>query len=121
MDETAKIEARNYLSAAGFFVFGGCELLWFITLITGTMSFFSSTIDIVGGIGMLIIAALLIILRKRDMTAILFVMLGFLLLFWTTAPGQIPGIVTCAFALLVTIVTLTAKDKQKWLVFLLPL
>ena len=120
MNELAKIEARNYLSAAGFFVFAACEFLWLITFVTSTMSSFNSAIDIVGGIAMLIIATLLMILRKRDMIAILFVMLGFLLFFWSNAPGQIPGILTSAFALLIAIVTLMSKDKQKWLVFLLP-
>ena len=121
MDELAKIEARNYLSAAGFFVFAAEALLYIISYFTGTSSEFSSAIEISAGVGMLIIAALLFILRKRDMIGILFVMLGFMDLFYVNYFGGDRFLyLLCIFAILAAVVTLTSKDKQKWLLFPIP-
>ena len=120
MDELAKTEARNYLSAAGFFIFAAESLLFLTSYITGTISEFSPAIGISAGVGMLIIAALLFILRKRDLIGILFVMLGFMDLFWANFGGDQFQVLLSIFAILVAVVTLTSKDKQKWLLFPIP-
>ena len=120
MDELAKTEARNYLSAAGFFIFAAESLLYLISYFTGTISEFSPAIEISAGVGMLIIAALLFILRKRDLIGILFVMLGFMDLFWANFGGDQFQVLLSIFAILVAVVTLTSKDKQKWLLFPIP-
>ena len=120
MDELAKTEARNYLSAAGFFVFAAEALLYIISYFTGTSSEFSSAIEISAGVGMLIIAALLFILRKRDLIGILFVMLGLMDLFWANFGGDQFQVLLSIFAILVAVVTLTSKDKKKWLLFPIP-
>ena len=121
MDELAKTEARNYLSAAGFFIFAAESLLYLISYFTGTISEFSPAIEISAGVGMLIIAALLFILRKRDLIGILFVMLGFMDLFYVNYFGGDRFLdLLCIFAILVAVVTLTSKDKQKWLLFPIP-
>ena len=120
MDELAKTEARNYLSAAGFFIFAAESLLYFISYFTGTSSEFSPAIEISAGVGMLIIAALLFILRKRDLIGILFGMLGFMDLFWANFGGDQFQVLLSIFAILVAVVTLTSKDKQKWLLFPIP-
>ena len=73
MDEPAKTEARNYLSAAGFFLIAAFGLLRALC-----ESRPDHTIDLLAGLGLLLIGALLIVLRKRDMIAILFMMLAFL-------------------------------------------
>lgn len=120
MDELAKTEARNYLSAAGFFIFAAESLLYLISYFTGTISEFSPAIEISAGVGMLIIAALLFILRKRDLIGILFVMLGFMDLFYANFEGDQFLVLLSIFAILVAVVTLTSKDKQKWLLFPIP-
>ena len=120
MDELAKTEARNYLSAAGFFIFAAESLLYLISYFTGTISEFSPAIEISAGVGMLIIAALLFILRKRDLIGILFVMLGFMDLFWANFGGDQFQVLLSIFAILAAVVTLTSKDKQKWLLFPIP-
>ena len=120
MDETAKTNARNYLSTAGFFVFGAALLLYIIAFYTGTVDTFSSAIETAGGYAMLIIATLLFILRKRDMIGILFVLFGFMLLFWANFGGDQFQVILSIFAILVAVITLTAKDKQKWLLFPIP-
>ena len=120
MDEFARVEARNYLTAAGFFVFGAASLLFLISYFTGSVSLFSPAIDIAAGIGMLIIAALLFILRKRDMTGILFAMFGVMDLFWANCSGDRFQILLSIFAILAAVVLLTSKDKQKWLLFPIP-
>lgn len=120
MDELAKTEARNYLSAAGFFIFAAESLLYIISYFTGTISEFSPAIEISAGVGMLIIAALLFILRKRDLIGILFVMFGFMDLFYANFGGDQFQVLLSIFAILVAVVTLTSKDKQKWLLFPIP-
>lgn len=72
MDEIAKTEARNYLSAAGFLLIFADRLLnTILPLTTSAESQSTGIMDIVAGIGIIVIAVLLIILRKRDMIAIL--------------------------------------------------
>lgn len=120
MDELAKTEARNYLSAAGFFIFAAESLLYLISYFTDTISEFSPAIEISAGVGMLIIAALLFILRKRDLIGILFVMLGLMDLFYANFGGDRFLVLLSIFAILAAVVTLTSKDKQKWLLFPIP-
>ena len=119
MDELAKTEARNYLSAAGFFV--GAS---FVLLLALSDTFVSETLQLITGFGLLLIGILLIVLRKRDMIAMLFMMLAFIHLPRAFIP-DFPGfpILFCfgGVVLLTLLVTLTGKDKTKWLLFILPL
>ena len=119
MDEPAKTEARNYLTAAGFFLFAAYGL---ICALSGTYQ--SGTIQLVTGLGLLLIGTLLIVLRKRDMIAILFMMLAFYNISLSFIPGFIGlPIIFCfgGLILLTLLITLTGKDKAKWLLILLPL
>ncbi|HJJ39168.1 MAG TPA: hypothetical protein O0X42_03425 [Methanocorpusculum sp.] len=122
MDELAKTEARNYLSAAGFFVLAAYCILRIFTNI-GSAAFvpISDYINITLGIGLIVIATLLIVLRKRDMIAILFFMMGFLQLFYAFTSSAAWGLILVGSLVLVSLITLTSKDKQKWLLFLIPL
>ena len=119
MDELAKTEARNYLSAAGFFVAAS-----FMLLCALSDTFPSEILQFIAGFGLLLIGILLIVLRKRDMIAMLFMMLAFIHLPQAFIP-DFPGfpIFFCfgGVALLTLLVTLTGKDKAKWLLFILPL
>ncbi|HJJ36128.1 MAG TPA: hypothetical protein O0X27_03000 [Methanocorpusculum sp.] len=122
MDELAKTEARNYLCAAGFFMIAA----FFISQIfseVGTAAFVepNDNIHIALGLGLLIVATLLIVLHKRDLIAILFFMTGFWQLFAAFTPSELWGIILMGFLVLVALVTLTGQDKKKWLLFLIPL
>ncbi|HJJ31784.1 MAG TPA: hypothetical protein O0X97_06020 [Methanocorpusculum sp.] len=122
MDETAKTEARNYLSAAGFFLIAAFWILGIFRSTSEIVNVESAlAINFVVGIGVIIIATLLVILRKRDLFAILFFMLGINVLFWTVTTSLLWGLCIDAFLLLVILVTLTSKEKQKWVLFLIPL
>jgi len=123
MDELTKTEARNYLSAAGFFIIFAVYLLMTINNVANGDNFIamSSNILVAVGFALLVIATLLIVLRKRDMIAILFIMIGFLELFWIFNTSLAWSTIIAGYILLITLVTLTSKDKQKWLLFLLPL
>ena len=115
MDEPAKTEARNYLSAAGFFVMAAFYLL---------MALSGSGLGVICGLSLLLIGTLLIILRKRDMIAILFIMLSFFYLSHGLVPVLVSmSIVLCfgGLILLTLLVTLTGKDKAKWLIIVIPL
>ena len=119
MDELAKTEARNYLCAAGFFVMAAQALL---VALSGF--FLNETIQFVFGIGLLLIGTLLIVLRKRDMIAILFMMMSFFHLSHAFIPGFSGSAIAICFdglILLTLLVTLTGKDKAKWLLILIPL
>ncbi|HJJ32252.1 MAG TPA: hypothetical protein O0X25_02105 [Methanocorpusculum sp.] len=119
MDEIAKTEARNYLTAAGFFVLGAEYILNVILMLTGLPMVFPN-VDLIAGIGLILISVLLIVLRKRDMIAILFTMIGLAVLFSSYMPLGAWYVLTTGFILLTALVTLTSKDKQKWLLFILP-
>jgi len=121
MDELAKTESRNYLSAAGFFLISAFLIL-FIFLNIGSSTFIDSNglIHLILGIGLLVIATLLIVLRKRDMIAILFFMMGFFQLFLAFSSPGIWNFIMVGFLVLVALVTLTSKEKVKWLLFLIP-
>ncbi|MDO5847604.1 MAG: hypothetical protein Q4Q20_04835 [Methanocorpusculum sp.] len=117
MDEPAKTEARNYLSAAGFFVIAAYSLLFAFGNI-------NDTIQLASGIGLLLVGTLLIVLRKRDMIAILFMLIAF----YFVSLGFIPGfsglvipLCFCGLIVLTLLVTLTGKDKAKWLLIIIPL
>jgi len=121
MDELAKTEARNYLSAAGFFLIAAAFLMQaFPNIGNSTFVELNDYLLMAIGIGLLIIATLLIVLRKRDLIAILFFMIGFYQLFCaSTSPGTWNFIIM-GFMVLAALVTLTSKDKVKWLLFLIP-
>jgi len=120
MDEFAKCEARNYLSAAGFFLIGAIALLSLLLNFTNTeLSYFNWILYLVIGNALLVVATLLFILRKRDMIAILFALLGFLeIIYALTSQGLWSTIITI-FLLIAAIITITGKDKKKWLLFLI--
>ena len=120
MDELAKTEARNYLSAAGFFLIGAEFLLNIFLRLSGLPEMFPN-VDMVTGSGLILISVLLIVLRKRDMIAILLTMSGLAALFSGVMPFGFWYLIITGFILLTVIVTLTSKDKQKWLLFPLPL
>ncbi|HJJ48516.1 MAG TPA: hypothetical protein O0X39_05980 [Methanocorpusculum sp.] len=121
MDEIAKTEARNYLSAAGFFLLAAWFIL-FVLSVFGNFPIGYNFISMAIGIGLLIIATLLIVLHKRDMVAILFFMMSFYPLFNAfTSSGLWWVIILVVFLLLVVLVTLTGQDKKKWMLFLIPL
>ncbi|HJJ31761.1 MAG TPA: hypothetical protein O0X97_05905 [Methanocorpusculum sp.] len=121
MDEIAKTEARNYLSAAGFFLLVAFSLLDILTKVgNSTFIEMNTSLMLVIGIGLLIIATLLIVLRKRDMISILFIMMGFMQLFYAFSSPETWYLILFGFLVLIAVVTLTAKEKIKWLLFLIP-
>jgi len=120
MDELAKTEARNYLCAAGFFLIAAYfTLLFFIKIGSSAFVEINDNINIAIGIGLLIIATLLIVLRKRDMIAILFFLIGFVEIFWAFSSHGIWDFIMAGFLFLVALITLTSKEKVKWLLFLI--
>jgi len=123
MDENAKTEARNYLSAAGFFLIGGYWLLYFLNnLSNGQFTLSAQVTCITVGVGMMIISTLLIVLRGRDMIALLFAMMGFAHLFWSSTDYYLySSLQICIFILLVSLVTLTSRDRKKWMISIVPI
>jgi len=123
MDENARTEARNYLSAAGFFLIGGFWLLYLLNNLSNGQFTLSATITCVTvGIGLIIISTLLIVLRGRDMVAMLFAMMGFAYLFWSSTDYYLySSLQICIFILLVSLVTLTSTDRKKWMLSIVPI
>ncbi|MDO5847607.1 MAG: hypothetical protein Q4Q20_04850 [Methanocorpusculum sp.] len=117
MDEPAKTEARNYLSAAGFFVLAAQYLLF----VFGGVN---PTIQLVSGLGLLLTGTLLIVLRKRDMIALFFMIFSFFLIsnrFISWDSGVLISLCFYGLILLTLLITLTGKDKAKWLLMIIPL
>ncbi|HJJ31826.1 MAG TPA: hypothetical protein O0X97_06230 [Methanocorpusculum sp.] len=121
MDETAKTEARNYLSAAGFFLIAAYFLVMIFPIIgSNTPVSANIYVNIAMGIGLLIIATLLIVLRKRDMISILFFILGFFQLFLAFTSTGFWMTILMGFLVLASLVLLVSKEKVKWLLFIIP-
>ncbi len=128
MNESAKTEMRNYLSAAGFLVIGLDFLLLLSFRAAGTETFLArfalSLLLIITGV-------LLVVLHKRDLTAILFLMIGmfetFFSVFFQTnlSLGVLPspllsGVIGGVYLIFAAII-LTAHDPKKYLLAVLPL
>ena len=128
MNETAKNEMRNYLSAAGFFVLALTTLVVCTSFLSqtaeNTLSVLTGT-DIVCSILLLLFGILLAVLGKRDLIAITFLMFGSIKLLMTTA--SLIGIsagdnvdfffvnaILQIFLLILALILLTAKDKAKY-------
>ena len=126
MNETAKNEMRNYLSAAGFFVLALTTLMLCPVLLSqiteNSFSILTGT-DIVCSILLLLIGVLLAVLGKRDLTAISFLMFGSIKLLLAAA-RTIGGFgadeslfiysILQVFLLILALILLTAKDKAKY-------
>ncbi|MBR5450111.1 MAG: hypothetical protein IKV78_02240, partial [Methanocorpusculum sp.] len=77
MNEIAKNEMRNYLSAAGLFVFALSALIVCVEFLgSNTAEFFplAQKADIILGVLLLLTGVLLAVLGKRDLTSISFLM-----------------------------------------------
>ena len=125
MNETAKNEMRNYLSAAGFFVFALSSLMvctFYLSQITETPFSILTGTDVVCSILLLLVGVLLAVLGKRDLTVISFLMLGSIKLLLSAA--RIIGLgsselffidaVLQISLILLALILLTAKDKAKY-------
>ena len=125
MNEIAKNEMRNYLSAAGFFVFALSTLMLCAVLLSQTehsSSILTGT-DIVCSLLLLLVGILLAVLGKRDLTAISFLMFGSIKLLLVAARsiggfGSSDSIfvysILQVFLLILALILLTAKDKAKY-------
>ena len=125
MNEIAKNEMRNYLSAAGFFVFALSTLLISTDILSrafgigGVDTIFYA--GIICSLLILLFGILLAVLGKRDLTAITFLMLGstkllleitgqYLLISGNLAELSFINVILIILALIL----LTAKDKAKY-------
>ena len=128
MNETAKNEMRNYLSAAGFFVLTLSAIILSASFLGGgTTGFFQAAqnADIILSVLLLLVGILLAVLGKRDLTAISFLMFGSLRLLLTipdltnqTSATQVEMFfvysILQVFYLILALVLLTAKDRAKY-------
>ncbi|HJJ31185.1 MAG TPA: hypothetical protein O0X97_02935 [Methanocorpusculum sp.] len=130
MDEHALNEARNYVSASGFLLLGINAVLYLIFIMSSWLTGvpfaelfagMSDTLPFIMGIALLVAATAMIILQKRDMFAIFFVMMSFWQLFMAFSKVNMWDIVIFAFLLLMALIILTSKDKRKWFLFLFPM
>lgn len=116
MDENAKNEMRNYLSAAGFFVFAVSTLAIGVSYLSGTVGAEQKNITIISTLLLLLVGVLLAVIGKRDLTAITFLMLGSikLLMLATGFVSPVVNIILYLFLLILAVILLIAKDKAKY-------
>ena len=128
MNETAKNEMRNYLSAAGFFVFALSALLVSAEFLGEETTGFLQAVnnaDIILSVLLLLVGILLAVLGKRDLTAISFLMFGSLklLLISLISPNLTPVlmdevlfvcVILQSFFLILALILLSSKDKAKY-------
>lgn len=120
MDEFAKHEARNYLTAAGFFILAVCALLFIPThidpsLFTESLPF----VNVIIGTSLLIIGCLLACIGSRGFTAVTFLLIGMFVLALFFAPGI--SVVTGIGLIIFALILLSAGDRKKFFIFLIPL
>ena len=122
MNEIAKNEMRNYLSAAGLFVFALATSVVCASFLLVQNGDVRMVVDIVCSIFLLLFGILLAVLGKRDLTAITFLMLGSIKLLMATARSIGLGSDDLFFVnailqislILLALILLTAKDKAKY-------
>lgn len=124
MDETAKTEARNYLMAGGFFIWAMIFAMLFVTTLQGT--FLPAGVDLIAGLTLVGIGIALVVLRKRDMAGIVFILCGLNSLFFEFCMANetdigMGSVLIGISLILLSLVIITGNDKQKWLLFILPL
>ena len=125
MNETAKNEMRNYLSAAGFFVFALSALIVSTATLSKTVATSIFDAGIACSLLILLFGILLAVLGKRDLTAITFLMLGstkllleitgtHLLSSGNMADLSFINVILQIFLIILALILLTAKDKAKY-------
>ena len=125
MNETAKNEMRNYLSAAGFFVFALSALIVSTATLSKTVATSIFDAGIACSLLILLFGILLVVLGKRDLTAITFLMLGstkllleitgtHLLSSGNMADLSFINVILQIFLIILALILLTAKDKAKY-------
>ncbi|HJJ39182.1 MAG TPA: hypothetical protein O0X42_03495 [Methanocorpusculum sp.] len=89
--------------------------------ISETLAGMGDILPFVIGIALLIAATVMIILQKRDMFAVFFVMIAFWQLFMAFSQTNMWNLVIFTLLLLVALIILTSNDKRKWFLFLFPM
>ena len=129
MNETEKNEMRNYLSAAGFFVFVLSTLFICTDALSrvfgsgGATTLFS--VGVTCSLLILLFGILLAVLGKRDLTAITFLMLGsaklllevtgmYLLTSGNVAELSFINVILQISLIILALILLTAKDRAKY-------
>ncbi|MDO5843615.1 MAG: hypothetical protein Q4Q53_00510 [Methanocorpusculum sp.] len=127
MDELQKTALRNYVTAAGFFIIA----VQFLVRIIG--SFFkldyrevisTAMMGIVPAIivGLLAVGIILVILKKRNLTAIIFLMIAMYYGFINLSQGSrtTGSIIIGMFLMILAVIILSSKDSNKFLICLIP-
>ena len=125
MNTDAKEEARNYVTAFGFMSLAALHLLVLLnTLATegkvNSVILFEESYMccFIAGIACLLSGIVLFILRKRVFAAVTFFLFGVLNIFYAAGQGNIGvSVMFTFFALLLALIFLTSKEKQKYLYF----
>lgn len=130
MDDIAKTEMRNYAMSAGFLAIAMLMLPNVIEFIFGNIvPAMIDTFTFISAVLLLLTGVVLIILKNRDLTAITFLMLGMITTTFDIAAFTLPpdkasipimGLISGIFMLILALIILTAKDKKKYLLFILP-
>ncbi|MDO5847691.1 MAG: hypothetical protein Q4Q20_05300 [Methanocorpusculum sp.] len=120
MDELQKTEARNYLVAGGLLLFGLILVLIDFGLNPGSDTTLSM-ISPIGGIMLLIIGIILLVLHKRNIAGISFILsgvtnivAGFSLMFFSSGFNCMYAIATIV-CLMWGIILFFSKDRHKWI------
>ena len=121
MDEIQKTEARNYLTAGGLLLIGVIELLVLFHKIggSGVQSATSSEVLVwaVAGSILLVLGILLLVIHKRDLAGITFIILGIANIMSTFIGVDAMGLmlITNIVCLLWGIIVFFSRDSQKWI------
>ena len=125
MDEFQKNEIRNYLTAGGLLLF--CVMIGF-TLIASLTNGFAANESLAAqkiGIGVLflVLGILLAVLKKRDLTAIAFLIIGggnlTILFEGVENAGLTTALIIGVIYLFCAVLLLTAKDAKKYVFFVI--
>lgn len=126
MEELQKTEMRNYAMVAGFPTIATYFLLYLMQIYTGLQTGSIpdlGTATLATAIVLILAGVILVILRKRDVSAVTFLMTGMLYAFFFFNPGLGNATLLCIIGvifLILALIILTSPDTTKYLMCVIP-
>lgn len=127
MDELQKAAMRNYCTAAGFFIIAAQFLIRILASFFG-QDYLLVVTPVMKGIvpaiivGLVAVSVILIILKKRDLTVMTFLLfvLHYGFIYVALGSRTAGSIIIAMFSMIIAVMIITSKSKSKYPIFIIP-